>query len=265
MSPKKKPSVSPELSRDWLRRYEEFGDSYRKIGLEDGYDQRTVKANIVKMQEERDKNQARVAFFRDNLQKHHQDLCDRAEEIVDTITAEKPVNMDYKEDLYLNSLRQHLNRSILWNRIKDWNDTLEKIDPMREKAHKKIDSEIRKSKFSTDFFEAMSKVSVHQFDQWTRGNQGLNISDDWHIEERREDGVISCYGFSHFKLINESDLPILKTEVRNFEEMIKKWPEYSEMTGVMNKMKKLKQELRTDLRGMIIRRVIPGKCSYCPV
>jgi hypothetical protein len=47
--------------------------------------------------------------------------------------------------------------------------------------------------------------------------------------------------------------------------MIKKWPEYSETTDVMNKMKKLKQELRTDLRGMIIRRVIPGKCSYCPV
>lgn len=268
----KKPSVPVDLRREWLRRHEEFGDSYLKIAKDDGYDQRTVKQHVLKGQQERDQNQARIQFVKENIEKHHQDLCYRAEEILALVTGEKTIVMDFTEDLYLNGLRQHLNRSLLWNKIQDWNDTLNTLEPLYVKAKTKIERVLKRTKLyniQSDPPEAVINGAIaallHQFREWTRGNSGMDFENDWHIEERKEGRLKILYGSSHFGWIQETDFDKVKKMIKSDEKRLRKWPEYSEVENIVNTMKKLQHDLRNELRGIIIRRVLPGKCFYCPL
>ena len=114
----KKPPVLLEQRHDWLRRNEDFGETPPKIALKDGFDVRTVRTQLERARQERDQKQARISFVKDNLEKHHQDLCKLAENLLSQVTAERALSLDFSEDMYLEAMRQHLPRSPLWNKIK---------------------------------------------------------------------------------------------------------------------------------------------------
>jgi hypothetical protein len=269
---KKKPSVPPELRREWFKRYVEYGESYRKISQDFDYDQRTVKTHIEKALREADQNQARILFVKDNLEKHHQDLCHRIEEIQADITAEKITVLDSPEDLYLIALRRHLYRSALWDKLKTWNATLEKLENINIKLRAKIEKNVNKTQLKNiqsdsprGVVEAAVAVLVYQVQQWSRGNTELNINRDWRIEGHREDKFTINYGFGNFGLIKETDIEVLKNGIANLEEIIRKWPEYITMKETVSEVQKLKQDLRIEFKGILIRRVIPGTCTFCPI
>ena len=268
----RKPPVPPELRREWYRRYTEYGESYRKIAIDDLYDQRTVKSHVEKMRHETDQNQARLLFVKDNLEKHHQDLCYRVEELLSDVTGEKSIILDNPEDLYLNGLRQHLYRSALWNKLKTWNETLGNLEKQNTRFRTMIEKDVKKTplnKIQSDppqgVIEATVAVLVHQVQQWSRGNPGLNITGDWQVEERKEKKVVVTYGFSHFGSIKETDIRVVKSEITKLETNIRKRPQYTEFKDTVNKLMKLKQDLRLEFKGILIRRVIPGTCTYCPI
>ena len=76
----KKPPVRPERRADWLRRYEELGETPPKIADADGFDVRTVRKQLEIARRERDQRDARISYVRQALELHHQELCQLAEE-----------------------------------------------------------------------------------------------------------------------------------------------------------------------------------------
>ncbi len=74
----KKPAVRPEVRRQWLRRFEEYGESPPEISKADGYDVRTVRKQIEYAREERELREARAMVLRNDLERHYSDLCEFA-------------------------------------------------------------------------------------------------------------------------------------------------------------------------------------------
>lgn len=268
----KKPSVPPDTRRDWLRRNEEFGETPPMIAKADRWDVRTVRTHIELASRERDQKQARVSFVKDNMEKHHQDMCNQANNLLSIVTAERVIDLNFSENLYLNAMQQHLSRSPLWNKIKEWNNVLATIEDMKENVKDKLEKSIRRTNLKnieSDEAEGVVNAAIavlaHQFEQWTRGNQGLDIKRDWIIEGRKDGKISVCYGFSHFGWIEESDLDTIKKVIGRYETRMKRWSEYQDMEKQVMKLRELSKYITTERKGIIIRRVLPGSCTYCPI
>lgn len=268
----KKPPVTPEKRLDWLRRNEEFGETPPRLADADDFDVRTVRSHLDRARRERDRKQARISFAKDSMEKHHQDLCNIAENLLPKVLAKEVLDLDFSENLYLQAMRQHLTRSPLWNKIKSWNNTLSAIEKIKGDVRNRLLKSLKRTELSRikpDESEGVVSSAIvalaHQFEQWTRGSKGLNIKQDWTIEERRDGEISIRYGFSHFGWIQESDLATIIKILGRYEKQIRKWPEYQEMEKQIKDLKELGVFIRTEFKGIIIRRVLPGSCAYCPI
>ncbi|MFC1958691.1 hypothetical protein ACFLV6_02095 [Chloroflexota bacterium] len=268
----KKPPVPAEIIRDWLRRNEEYGETPPILAEKDGYDVRTVRTHLENARRERDQKQTRISFVKDNLEKHHQDLCKAAENLLSQVPTEKVIDMDFAENLYLEAIRQHIQRSPLWNKIRARNNTLAAMEKIKEKTNNRLKRSLKKTKLNNiksdeaqGVVNAAVAVLVHQFEQWTRSRKGLDNLNDWPIEDRKDGKISPAYGFSHFGRILESELPIIKGAIVRYEKRMKNWSEYQEMKKQVTTLNELNAHIRKELRGIIIRRVLPGSCEYCPI
>lgn len=268
----KKPPVLMEQRHDWLRRNEDFGETPPMIAKKDHFDVRTVRTQLERARQERDQKQARISFVKDNMEKHHQDICNLADNLLSQLNGERELDLDYSEDLYLEAMRQHLPRSPLWNKIKSWNNTLIHIEKIREDVRKRLFASLEKTelgRINSDGAEGVVKASVdvlaHQFEKWARGDAGLDMKKDWIIENRK-DGIIDVrYGFSHFGWIQESDLIAIQKIIGSYENRLIKWPQYQEAEKQNKILRELGKSIRFELKGIIVRRVLPGSCAYCPI
>ncbi len=268
----KKPPVLLEQRHDWLRRNEDFGETPPKIAAKDGFDVRTVRTQLERARQERDQKQARISFVKDNMEKHHKDLCNLSENFLSQVAAERLLDLDFSENLYLKAMRQHLPRSPLWNKIKSWNNTLAVLEQIKGDARNRLEKSLERTELSrlkSDEVEGVVNAAVavlaHQFEQWARGGRGLDIKRDWTIEDRRDGEISVTYGFSHFGWIPEGKLATIKKVIGRYEKQIRKWTKYQEMEKQIEELRRLGTFIRTELRGIIIRRVLPGSCEYCPM
>jgi len=88
---------------------------------------------------------------------------------------------------------------------------------------------------------------------------------DIHLEKTSEGRVRMRYGFSHFGEIEESQLEKIKAVLIDFESKLKNQPEYLEMEKLFGKLGRLKISIGESLTVILLRRIVPGKCKYCPL
>jgi hypothetical protein len=267
----KKPPVKPEKRREWLDRVEK-GETPPQIAESDEFDVRTVRKHVELARMERDIQQARSAVLRDALESHYRDLLETARSIGSQVFAEASVSLE-KEQPLMTGLRQHMPRSPLWENLRKWNRTLaesaELESVIRTNVQKEIEADGRLngivSQGANGVIPAAVDVLVHQVKEWARGREGLKIDSDIHLEKVTEDRVRMRYGFSHFGEIEKSHVETIKAVLIDFESELKNWPEYIELERLYNRLARLKQGISAILTVVLLRRIVPGKCKYCPL
>jgi len=108
-------------------------------------------------------------------------------------------------------------------------------------------------------------VLVHQVKEWARGREGLTMDRDIHLEKTSEGRVRMRYGFSSFGEIEESQVEIIKAVLTDFESGLKDLSEYLEMEKLFNRLGRLKASILEIITVILLRRIVPGKCKYCPL
>jgi predicted Zn-ribbon and HTH transcriptional regulator len=43
------------------------------------------------------------------------------------------------------------------------------------------------------------------------------------------------------------------------------WEQYQDLKRLYEELKRIKEDLREELAVIMLRRVVPGRCKYCPV
>lgn len=268
----RKAPVDHELGRKWLQRYE-AAESPPKIATNDGFDVRTVRKHIELARHRREMQEARSLVLRNALESHYDDLCKFAQDIDSAIVAGRPVSLSVEANPILLALRQHLPRSPLWKNLAKWNDTHEELAKLEEDAKRRLGEEISsderlswvapagEDRVVTGIVDAL----VFQLKAWSRGWQGIDRKDGLVVEPAEEGLVNVRYGFSHMGKVSQQHVANIREVLADFESKITAWPEYENLQKGFAAMERLKSTLKDELVVIILRRIVPGRCKYCPI
>jgi len=268
----KKPAVRPELARQWLRRYEEDGESPPQIAQGDGYDVRTVRKQLEKMSRERELREARQVVLRQALEKHYVDICSFAEKLRAETGGRTPsrVSPTLTDDPMWKALRQHLPRSPLWRDI----DRVERLaepfklclDNVKERVRKEAGSRTSLQFVSSvdeiGFIDGLPESIAFHLRSVARGEQGLGEVS--YSRKSAKAAVRVEHGAFTIALVSEEKAEEVIAISRSLMNEATEWQEYQELFRLTGDFVKVQQSSKEELTAIILRRVVPGRCMYCP-
>lgn len=273
----KKPAIKPEQKLDWLRRYED-GESPPKIAENDKVDVRTVRKHIEMAKQEREVKEARSVVLRNALELHYRDLCDCAKKL-GGLPSEEATGawVPYSEHMRI-ALRQHLPRSPIWGYLNQKDSLQQRIAQLTEEAGKKIEGGVKSdSRLSTKLTDTelgpiygIIDALKFQIKRWAMGERGgLNIEENL-ISERAEEGFVNLrYGAFQLGKVAESRLQtvreIIRGVLKDWESRIKQFEEYQKLEKSFLELRRVEKNLNDEIAVITLRRVVPGRCRYCPL
>ncbi len=269
----KKPAVRPDLRREWLLRNEAEGQSPPEIAKMDRYDVRTVRKQIEIERQERERREARSIVLRQALEKHYADLCTFAQKLDSHITGDTDSLSTIKNEPMWSALREHIPRSVLWKNLDRWG-------PLREEV-RQADSELRRQlesvvgnraplKFPVPRGELglstgiVDMLSAH-FKFTAQGEVGLDRRADFRLDAADQGTTSIDYGAFTIGRVPNERVAEVKNLVLGLMSEVTTREEHGEMSRLLARSERVKRELHDELLVIILRRVVPGRCRYCPL
>ncbi len=273
----RKPPIKPELRREWLRRNEENGESPPQIAANDRYDVRTVRKQIELAKQERESREARSLVLRNALEHHYDDLRNFAEKLNSQISGLGDATQSPDDDLLESALRQHLPRSPIWSYMSKWQSLDQKSDEQLQKLINLIDQAAKADSRLKLFVDTRLKGVIpgivaaltFQAKQWSHENNGLNPKDNLLMEPAGEGFVSLRYGAFHMGKMDTEHAERYKKIVRDvlgdMESHLRDWEAYHDLEKTGAEIGRVGRKLREELAVIRLRRIVPGRCRYCPL
>lgn len=249
---KKRRLVEPGISREWLRLYDEEGQSALKIAKDAGYDPRTVKKAIDMELQERERKETRFLVLRNAAEKHYADLCDFAKKLDSQLGSERITRAADKEDPLWIALREHLPRSIIWKNLDNWELLRHEVQQLNMQIEKllksKIDSALKGQQAS--YAEGLNNRFLYALLP--------------HIKEAAQARPEILKKFD-FEKIPESKDPQIKGMIDGILKEVAGWKEYNQLVQSSNELHQVNRTLHDEFLIIQMKRVVLGHCRYCPV
>lgn len=269
----KKPLVKPEMRRQWLRRFEEDGESSPQIAKSDRYDVRTVRKQIEVARQEREAREARSMVLRTALEKHYADLVGFAQRLEGALATPWTIAFAERGDRMWSALREHLPRSPIWKGIDRWEHLRTELTRLQEEAVKRL---LQESELNSPFKQVSSWDEVGLYVPALRDaiNNRLRKSvergpvplGEFRASVRQDGLATVIYGDGG---LCATVLPGQEAEVEEFIASLMKQvsdlPELGSMQHALSELQKVKEAVTEELATIQLRRVVPGRCRYCPI
>lgn len=273
----RKSAVSPEIRRQWFRRFEEDGESPPQIATADGYDVRTVRKQIELARQEREAREARSLVLRQALELHYQDLVEFAGRLERTLTFALAQNSPgllppMKDDPMWSALHDHVPRSPIWKGIDRWEHLCAELTRLREEATARL---LRRLESGHAFQLAsgshepglwLAPIRLLIGDRLMNLAQGASPAPEQFYRSVSEDGLIAITCENQYCAAvppeQESDVKGLIISV--MEEATNS-PEGKSMEQIMSELPRVRRKVGEELTTIRLRRLVPGRCRYCPI
>ena len=267
----KKPPVRPEVRRQWLQRHEVDGESAPQIAKKDGFDVRTVRRQIDLARQEREVRETRLTVLRSALEDHYRDICNFAEELDTKVAKEEAISETYASNRMLSALKQHLSRSPLWKYLSRWEHVLERLQDVEKNVGERLTGEIEpkfgnlESNARKSVVSGMARFVISEMESQARGATMLHAKDVFSVD-RANDGLVKPHlGGIVIDKMPEQDASRLLEVTAEFQTKVVAWEQYQDLKRLYEELKRIKEDLREELAVIMLRRVVPGRCKYCPV
>jgi len=268
----RKSKVRTEQRHEWLRRYE-AGESPPQIAQSDNVDVRTVRRHIDEGRQEREVREAKLTVLRNALEQHYADLIELAKQLDSQIAGEEKVSTFSRESRMWAALKQHLPRSPLWSYLNKWDDLLEELGRIENDLGKRLKVEVESDSRLSPILSAGMEGAVNgivlavvfQAKSWARGWRGLILEENLLTEPAGEGLLNIRYGFAQIGRGNKEQFEIVRGILKGKESQIVKSEEYSNFQKLFQELDRLKKNLRDELAVITLRRIVPGRCIYCPI
>jgi len=270
----KKSAVKPELKREWLRRFDEDGESPPQIAKADGYDVRTVRKQIELARQEREVREARAMVLRDALEKHYRDLYTFAGKLDSDLSwPPKHISFGLKEDRMWQALREHMPRSPIWKAIPRWEQLADQFDlcikGVEERA--KVEAQARGLNFAQatgepGLYEGFGQGVAFHAASLARGHRGLKDVGKFSQTRATDAGLHEVKkGVLGLGLMHPDEIVNLETIYLELLDEVNGWEEANDLHQVVLALERQSTVLHDELASIILRRVVPGRCKYCPI
>lgn len=268
----KKPTVKLEQRQEWLHRYE-AGESPPKIAEKDSFDVRTVRRHIEQATQEKEIREARLIVLRNALENHYTDFCRFAEKLDAEIAREEKIPLLLREDRLWSALRQHLPRSPLWTYLNKWDELHEELAGLEKDIVKRLTEELeldsRLGQISPEGVKSVipgiAAALTRQMKSWAKGSKGLTLENDFHVEPTGHALINVSYGSIFMNNVIGKDVTTIEDIIRDSEANVTSLDEYSYLKKLFGEFERLKRNIRDELAIITMRRVVPGRCRYCPI
>ncbi len=273
----RKPPIKPEVRRDWLRRNDEDGESPPQIAAKDKFDVRTVRKQIDLAKQERETREARSVVLRNALERHYDDLRKFAEKLNSEISGVGNVPSLPDDDLMEAALRQHLPRSPIWGYMSKWQNLRQRADEEQQQLEMIIEESVKTDHRLTPLINASLdgivpgtvSVLVAEAQRWSHGNTGYSLKDSLVMEPAGEGLVNLRFGSSHMGIVegehSERYAKIVRDVIEDLESRIRDQEDYRNLEKTIAEIGRLGGKLREELAVIRLRRIVPGRCKYCPL
>jgi hypothetical protein len=267
----RKPIVKEDTRREWLRRFES-GESLEDIAKKESFDIRTVKRQVDKAEEERAGKEARQAVLRNALHDHFKDIVDLVEKVMEFINAKADISLEPEKEKLLDGLRQHLPRSPIFKYLNRW----ENLQKGKTEINQKISGRLLDIKLllklggddikdlSEENYSSLRDILNHQIECWSTGAKSLDISRDFVMKDTGKLVDVN-YGRYNIGMMSKDTGNRLKNVISKIEQKMQKWEEVKELGGFYSEETRLRVKLLDELQVIKLRRVVPGRCRYCPI
>jgi len=267
----KKPVVRPDVAKEWLHRHESDGESAPRIAQADGYDVRTVRRYLNLLREEREVREAKQTVLRQAIERHYVDLCSFAEGLKAQFQAEVPGSLPptFKEDPMWRALHEHMPRSPLWKNIDKCRELEGRYNILLEQLRKQI-REKAEDRTSLKFAEPAGKIGLAEgfvdaliFHLMSLARDGQGFKGEYRTEKLPSCSWVSRGAFS-LALVPDGEIDKIKGACDYLSEQAVSWPEYSSLSKIIQEFLRIRGEIREELTKIILKRVLTGRCLYCP-
>ncbi len=269
----RKPAVKPDLYRQWLRRFEEDGESPPQIAKNDGYDVRTVRKHIELAWQEREMREARSMVLRQALERHYADLVALAGRINSQVVLPTAMSVVQKDDRMWQALREHLPRSALWKMLDRWEHLQHQRSQLQEDAIARMQREVESVapiQFATTGNtvglnpEGTAKLVTYRLGKVAKASGEPPEPDPILVEEANDELVrIVCAAYICATVPRKKESEF-KAFIHGLQVDINSWPETESMRRVLLELTRVTEALLEELATILLRRVVPGRCKYCP-
>lgn len=269
----KKPAVQPEIRRQWLKRYEEGGESPPQIAKNDNYDVRTVRKQIELERQERERREAKFAVLRGALEDHYADLCSFTQKVDSELGSDRTRLAVLKEDPMWPALHEHLPRAKMWKSLARWESLHIELGQLENDVKQKLENLV-KTKSPLEFAAKPHEVGLGEgtlaalafhLKVVAQGEPGLDSRADFQLEASDQETTWLRLGAFTIGRIPSTRVEEIQKFIINLLNEIITWQERDDMGHLLGELKRLQKVTHDELLVIILRRVVPGKCKYCPI
>jgi len=267
-----KSRITPDQRLDWLRRYED-GQSPPSIASKDQVDVRTVRKHIELAEQDREVKEARSMVLRNALERHYQDLCDYARALATHPRGEVTGARGPYSEHMRNALHQHIPRSPIWGFLNQRDDLEQRIAQLTKDIGNTVEefvrSDSRLSALSTDGYSGPIEALKFQASQWAKGYRGLDIEGNLRTESAEQGLVNLRYGAFGLGTVERNLLrrvsKVVSEMLVDWESRLKELEELEKLRKCFLDLGRVEKNLDDEIAVITLRRVVPGRCHYCPL
>lgn len=264
--------VRPEQRQEWLRRYE-AGESPPQIAKDTRVDVRTVRRHIREAMQENERREARFVVLRSALEQHYADLIEFAKQLESQAKGQRAISVSLEENRMWLALKQHLPRTPLWSYLNKRNSLLEELTRLEKNLEKRLKTGVKsdsrlKGLRAADMEQIASGIAealVLQTKSKAKGETVLELARTLAATPLEQGNFLVLCGPHPIGKGEKELLEIVKQIVEEKEPKITRWKEYGEFSRLFQELDRVNQNLSEELAVIILRRVVPGRCIYCPV
>ena len=269
----KKPAVTPEVRRQWFKRFEEEGESPPQIAKADGYDVRTVRKLIEAERQERERREARSVVLRKALEDHYADLCGFGRRMALALRGERTDLATLRSDRFWSALREHLPRSNMWKSFDRMGHLQDEIKQLEGSLKREIEPLVRSRtpvKFPVTREEAgitdeiIPPLFLHSR-ATAEGKPGIDIKTAFSPRATSEGVTEIWLGAILIGKVADKQVSEVKQMVGDLLEEVTRLPEQGEIRRRLEEIGRVQQALDDELAIITLRRIVPGRCRYCPL
>ena len=282
MSPRKrKPPVKPEDRQQWLES-SEHGQSPPKIAAAYGVDPRTVRKHLEIARQEKEVKEARSSVLRNALERHYSDLCRYAERIGESL-GDRRVSLDaaltkvnetspYESQIAV-ALRQHIPKSAIWKLLKQQTELLTEISKLSKELEKKIEADVSSDSWllaeltneEDGVIPGIVTALRAQSEQWVRGWASLNVKDNLKSNLIGDGFVGLMYGAYAMGKVRSTHVELVGDRITDWTARVRESEELKRLEKLSPDLERVRKQLREEVAVIVLRRVVPGRCRYCPL
>lgn len=267
---KRRPAISPQERAAWLEQLDS-GRGVTAISRASSRDIRVVKRHLAVAQQERDVGRARQDLIRKRLEQHQEDLLAEAGRLRTILGVSTTRSLEPKEELKAKlhgAFREHVRLARLGRLLREYDTaTVEYLDCLAS----------LQSKLGKKETEVVSSLpSAIAMNPWLPPLMEGIVGCAWHgrftehsyVAEKAEDkgviGYMPCWGGHHL-----TNAPVGKADIAKFEEAHLRLCEAAqslvpELQPHSDRLKALAREIKDELDVFLLKRLVQGRCRYCP-